>query len=109
MFTTIICLGNIVSNVITTLKKTLGPISKIKAPNILLGVAMVVYKTQLFFTKTFVILNIQVAMVFSLVTILCESWATPQMVAKSNDDSIMTKVPHNDYKVSQRAIPKNES
>jgi hypothetical protein len=71
--------------------------------------AMVVYKTPLFFTKTFVIFNIQPTMVFSLVTILCESWATPQMVAKSNEGFIMTKVPHNDSKRSQRAIPKNGS
>jgi hypothetical protein len=92
-----------------TLKKTLSPISKIKTSNILLGVAMAVYKTPLFFTKTFVILNIQPTMVFSLMTILCESWATPQMMAKSNEGLIMTKVPHNDSKANQRAIPKNES
>jgi hypothetical protein len=60
-----------------TLKKTLNPTSKIKASNVLLGVVVVMYKTPLFFTKTFVILNIQPTMVFSLVTILCESWATP--------------------------------
>jgi hypothetical protein len=60
-----------------TLKKTLNPTSKIKASNMLLGVVMAMYKTPLFFTKTFVILNIQPTMVFSLVTILCESWATP--------------------------------
>jgi hypothetical protein len=72
-------------------------------------VAMVVYKTPSFFTKTFVILNIQPTMVFSLVTIFCESLATPQMVARSHEGLVMTKVPHNDYKVSQRAILKNES
>jgi hypothetical protein len=70
---------------------------------------MAMYKTPLCFIKTLVILNIQPAMVFSFMTILCESWATPQMVAKSNEDSIMTKVPHNDSKVSPRAIPKKES
>ncbi len=69
---------------------------------------MVVYK-PLFLTKTFVILNIQPTMVFSLVSIFCESLATPQMVAQSNEGSVMTKVPHIDYKASQRAIPKNES
>jgi hypothetical protein len=31
------------------------------------------------------------------------------MVAKSNEGSVMTKVPHNDSKASEKAIPKNES
>ncbi len=92
-----------------TLKKTLSPTSKIKTSNILLGVEMAMYKTPLVFTKSFVILNIQPTMVLSLMAILSESWATPQMVAKSNEGSIMTKVPFNDSKASQRAIPKNES
>jgi hypothetical protein len=92
-----------------TLKKTLRPISKIKTSNILLGAVMAVYKTPLFFTKAFVILNIQPTMGVSLLIILCESWATPQIMAKSNEGSIMTKVAHNDFKANLRAIPKNES
>jgi len=63
-------------------------------------VAMAMYKTPLFFTKTFFIFNIQPIMVFSLMTILCESWATPQIVAKSNEGSVMTKVHINDSKAS---------
>ncbi len=70
---------------------------------------MAVYKTPLFFTKAFVILNIQPTMGVSLLIILCESWATPQIMAKSNEGSIMTKVAHNDFKANLRAIPKNES
>jgi hypothetical protein len=57
------------------------------------GSPIVVYHAQLFFTKTFIILNFQLVTMFHLVATLCEGGGTLKMVVMFNDILIPTTIP----------------